>query len=80
MKERIEKLIDALNKKREGLVEKYLEKLDAYCATEPGPQPQALECINYAGLVNDIDRHITVLELELKRKDAIAKMKGGTNA
>jgi len=79
-KARFEKLIDALNKKRDGLLEKYLEKLEKYVSTEPGPQPQGLECINWAGLINDVDRHITNLELELKRKDALDKIKGGKNA
>lgn len=80
MKEKIEKLIEALNKKRDGLLAKYLEKLEAYVPTEPGPQPQGLECINWAGLINDVDRHITNLELELKRKDALEKLKEGKHA
>lgn len=71
MQKRISKLIEALVKKRYGLLEKYVEKLEAYVATEAGPQPQGMECINWAGLISDLDRHITNLELELKRKDAL---------
>lgn len=73
MDEEIKKLIDALNEKREGLLRNYLEKLNQYAKTEPGPQPQGLEAITWSGLVNDIDKHITNLYLELKRKKSMKK-------
>lgn len=67
MEEKIESLIDALVKKREGLLEKYVAKLEDYACTEAGPQPQGMDAITMSGLVIDLDRHITNLNLELKR-------------
>lgn len=89
MKERIEKLIDALVSKRDGLLDKYLGHLEAYAGTEAGPQPQGLESVNMAGLIHDLDRHITNLHQELrllklsqdngglKTDEVIAGTKGG---
>lgn len=71
--ERIEKLIDALVKKRDGLLDLYLSKLELYAGTEPGPQPQGLLAAETSGLINDLDRHITNLNLELKRAKAETK-------
>lgn len=78
MQDRIEKLIGALDKKRDGLLGLYLGKLEAYAPTESGPQPQGMESIEIAGLLADLDKHITNLYLELKR--LTTGKKGGPNA
>lgn len=71
-KERLQKLIDALTSKREGLLEKYVQKLEAYSITEAGAQPQGMEAIDFSGLINDLDRHVTNLNLEIKAKKVVA--------
>lgn len=73
--EQIEKLIDALTKKRDGLLEGYVTKLGDYAKTEAGAQPQGLEAIEWSGLLNDLDRHITTLHLELDRIQKLKKIK-----
>lgn len=75
MEERIELLIDSLNSKRVALLENYLVKLEEYSKTEAGAQPQGLQASEWAGLIVDLDRHITNLELELRRKKVIDSVK-----
>lgn len=69
MKERIEKLIDALVKQRDGLLNEYLGILEDYSVT--GPKASGLQCAESAGFIHDIDRHITNLHMELRSGEFI---------
>lgn len=71
MSERIETLIDALLDKREGLLEKYISTLEEYAKTEAGAQPSGLDAVTAAGLIHDIDKHLTNLRMELRLKGVI---------
>lgn len=62
MKERLEKLIGDLVKRREEILDTYLKTLVDYSGGRAADE---------AGCLNDLDRHITNLHLELKRLGAI---------
>lgn len=67
MNERIEKLIEALTEKRSGLLEDYLVALENYDGT--------MTAIEKAGLVHDIDKHITNLHQELSRAMSVERLR-----
>lgn len=74
LKKRITDLLGVLNGHREIGLNLYLDELEKYV-----PAEGSLTAINRAGMLADLDRHITNLEMELKRIDAVEHM-GGQNA
>lgn len=63
-KERLETAIKKLTKCREDLLNEYLLSLE-----RPDWTPEtSMQAINTAGRLSDCDRHITNLQLELKRE------------
>lgn len=61
MKERLEKLIAELEKKRGEILDAYLIALEKYDGS--------MDAITSAGSLHDIDKHITNLYAELKRAE-----------
>lgn len=77
MKERLEKLIEALNKKREGLLEDYLAVLEA---SAPDIHNGSQAAIDRAGFIHDVDKHITNLHMELRHLKAEKALKEVSHA
>ena len=74
--ERLEAAVTKLTKCREDL-------LNAYLFTMERPdwsQETSMEAINTAGRLMDCDRHITNLQIEIKRLQTSGSKKGGSNA
>lgn len=67
MKERLEKLIEHMDNQREVILNEYLASLDKY----DGTSSSGMASVNSAGMLHDLDRHITNLHLELKRLEAV---------
>lgn len=70
MKERLEKLIEALDKKRDGLLETYIVSLEKN-VDNPEWKDGSMGIIENAHLIHDLDKHITNLYSEIKREEAI---------
>jgi hypothetical protein len=66
MKERIQKLIDRLDGMRDDVLARYLDALNEY-SSETGSMP----AVQRAGLLHDIDKHLTNLNMEMKRIDML---------
>ncbi len=62
MKERLEKLLDELNKKRDSVLDEYLKILE---------ENDAHRALVVAGSLDDMDLHIRNIHSELKRIGAI---------
>lgn len=72
MKDRIETLIDALNKKRDGILDEYILLCELYSTSPNTWNKQGEDLAKFAGLLHDIDKHITNLHLERKRLEVMA--------
>jgi hypothetical protein len=66
MKERINELINTLNAMRDEVLNNYLEALKRY-----SPEQGSVEAVERAGILHDLDKHITNLEMEVKRAEAV---------
>jgi hypothetical protein len=66
---RLDKLIKELVGRREEVVEQYLDALSGYSALEG-----SLDAVRRAGILHDLDKHITNLEMEMKRLAALSVM------
>jgi CHAD domain-containing protein len=67
MKERIEKLIEKLQKERANALTSYLAMLEN---TEvKGFSNDSQQRIEVAGVIQDLDRHLTILAMELKLQE-----------
>lgn len=66
MKQRIVDLLGVLNGHREVGLDLYLGALDKYV-----PKEGSIEAVERAGILHDLDRHITNLEMEVKRIEAL---------
>lgn len=62
MKERLEGLIGKLVGCRNLVLDNYLTELSAY-----DPSAGSMKAVERAGLLHDLDKHITNLHMELKR-------------
>lgn len=69
MKERLEALLKKLTERRGKLLDGYLSDLNA----DEWDNTHSMNAVNSAGLLHDIDRHITNLTVELNR---ISPMQG----
>lgn len=63
MKERLEKALEAMTKRRDDLLNEYLLSLE----TDVWDAQHSMTAVETAGRLHDCDRHITNLELEIKR-------------
>lgn len=68
MKERLEKALDAMVKRRDTLLDQYLSSLERPEWT----MQDSLQAVESAGRLHDCDRHITNLQMELKRLEVEA--------
>lgn len=68
MRERIEGLIVKLSEMREETLGFYLAELDKFTPNDGNP-----DSVMRVGILKDLDKHITNLELELKRMVAIER-------
>lgn len=66
MIERIQKQIDRLEELREDVLVNYLAALDAYKA-----DMGSMEAVERAGILHDLDRHLTNLRMEVRRIEAL---------
>lgn len=71
MIERLIELIRKLNEKRGEVVKHYLDELEHWT-----PREGSIAAIARAGILHDLDKHITNLELEIKRLEAIKQVEG----
>lgn len=69
MREKIEDRLRLLNSYREQVLSNYLGSLVNY-----NPKEGSLEAVEKAGLLHDLDKHITNLESELKRIELMERM------
>lgn len=67
MEERILELLKKLVGHRDQVLSFYLTALDNYV-----PKEGSMEAVGRAGMLHDLDKHITNLEMELKRIEAHA--------
>lgn len=66
LEERIDTLIKKLVGHRDLVLDNYLTALNGY-----DPKEGSMESIERAGIMHDLDKHITNLELEIKRIEAM---------
>jgi len=66
MEERIVKQIERLVGMRDEVFALYLTALDSYSS-----QDGSMDAVERAGILHDLDKHITNLELEMKRIEAL---------
>jgi len=71
MKDRIKAALDKLNEIRDEVVNYYLTECEKFTANDGNPKSAYR-----AGLLHDLDKNITNLEMEMKRIAAIEKMNG----
>jgi hypothetical protein len=70
--EQLNQILGKLEAEREKVLERYLANLNAYSIESPN---LTMDCVNAAGFLHDIDRHITNVNGEIKRIGAIKHMK-----
>lgn len=66
MKDRLKKLIEKLNGIRDEAIGFYLTELEAFTPNDGNPKAAMR-----AGIMHDLDKHITNLEMEVKRIEAL---------
>lgn len=66
MKDRIEALIGKLDVYRDSILGNYLTSLDHY-----DPENGSMDAVERAGLLHDLDKHITNLHMEMVRLDKL---------
>ncbi len=69
MKERIIELITKLNGMRDQVLEAYLLELERFTPGEGNPQS-----VVRVGILHDLDKHVTNLELEVQRLEVTEAM------
>lgn len=65
MKERLEKALETMKKRRDELLDEYLSSLEV----DAWDNARSMQAVNTAGRLQDCDRHVTNLVLELKRME-----------
>jgi HD superfamily phosphohydrolase YqeK len=69
MKDRIIERIKSMTEHRDRVMENYLVSLDQY-----DPNEGSISAVERAGILHDLDKHLTNLQMELKRINAIERM------